>query len=55
VNARRTALIVIPVSIAIGIVAALRSNWPVLAFMVLSVAFQTANLVITRRRLGQRG
>lgn len=53
-NARRNALILIPLSIGIGIVAVLLGNWPVFAFMMLSVAFQSASLVMARRRLGRR-
>ena len=53
-NPRRNAMILIPLSVGIGIVAAVLGNWPVFAFMVLSVAFQSANLVMHRRRLGRR-
>ncbi|HWF33987.1 MAG TPA: hypothetical protein VG295_01405 [Solirubrobacteraceae bacterium] len=53
-NARRNAMILIPVSAGIGIVAALLGNWPVFAFMVLSVAFQVTSLVMIRRRMGRR-
>jgi uncharacterized membrane protein len=51
---RRNALILIPLSIGVGIVAVVIGNWPVLAFMVLSVGFQVATLVMNRRRLGRR-
>jgi membrane protein YdbS with pleckstrin-like domain len=49
-TANRTALTLIPVSILVGIVAVLLSNWAVLAAMVLSVVVQVVNLVLTQRR-----
>jgi uncharacterized membrane protein len=48
----RNALILIPLSIGVGIVAVVLGNWPVFAFMVLSVAFQAATLFMQRRRRG---
>jgi hypothetical protein len=53
-TAYRNALILIPVSIVIGIVAVILSNWFVVGVMVLSVAFQTVNLRSSRRRLNRR-
>jgi 4-hydroxybenzoate polyprenyltransferase len=49
-NPRRTAMILIPVSIGIGIVGILVGNWPLFALMMVSVAFQAASLVMNRRR-----
>ncbi|HWC85134.1 MAG TPA: hypothetical protein VG388_01255 [Solirubrobacteraceae bacterium] len=51
---KRNALILIPVSIGIGAVAASLGNWFVFSFMVLSVAFQTASLIMARRRPRRR-
>ncbi|HWF23892.1 MAG TPA: hypothetical protein VG275_00485 [Solirubrobacteraceae bacterium] len=51
-NPRRNAIILIPVSVGVGIVAIALGSWPVFAFMVLSVTFQVASLVMIRRRRG---
>lgn len=51
-NPRRNAMVLIPVSVGVGAVAIALGSWPVFAFMVLSVAFQVASLVMSRRRRG---
>ncbi|HWF73631.1 MAG TPA: hypothetical protein VG186_09820 [Solirubrobacteraceae bacterium] len=51
-NARRNAIILIPVSTGIGIVGILVGNWPLFALMMVSVAVQAASLAINRRRRG---
>jgi hypothetical protein len=50
-TAYRLALIMIPLSIAVAIGAAVIGNWFVVAIMVLNLAGQTANLRASRRRL----
>ena len=54
VNPSRTPWILIALSTGIGVAAAALGNWFVVAFMVLSVAFQVTTLVMNRRRLGRR-
>ncbi|HWF51654.1 MAG TPA: hypothetical protein VG294_13535 [Solirubrobacteraceae bacterium] len=49
-NPRRSAMILLPASLAIGIVGIVVGNWPLFALMMVSVAFQAASLVINRRR-----
>ena len=51
--ASRSALVLIPVSIVVGVVAVLVSNWAVLAAMVLSVIVQLVNLWMTQRRVNR--
>lgn len=53
-SASLTALFLIPVSVVIGIVAFLLSNWAVLAAMVLSVIVQLVNVVLVQRRVRNR-
>jgi membrane protein YdbS with pleckstrin-like domain len=50
VNAYRIPLILIPVSIAVGVVAALLGNWAVLAAMCVSLVVQLVNVWIIRGR-----
>jgi hypothetical protein len=50
-TAYRLALIMIPLSIAVGIGAVIIGNWFLVAIMVLNVSGQTANLRASQRRL----
>jgi hypothetical protein len=50
-TAYRLALIMIPLSIVVGIAAAIIGNWFLVAIMALNVGFQTVNLRASRRRL----
>jgi hypothetical protein len=50
----RLALVMIPLSIVIGIVAVTLGNWLVVAIMALNLGGQTFNLWTSRRRLGNR-
>jgi hypothetical protein len=52
-RAYRLALIMIPLSIALGIVAVLIENWFVLVAMILNLVVQTISWRANRRRLRQ--
>jgi hypothetical protein len=53
-QAYRLALIMIPLSIAIGVAAGITGEWPLVAIMALNLGFQAVNLRASRNRLRNR-